>query len=148
MAALRNPEITVPFLNGEIELFNSGKKAFKWRCETSGAVQVPKVKEEAVSGHFTLDLKGSAGYRCHLEIPEGATVVLDGKNGSLTASTPHFNLTARLENGEIAFLPDPGSKYRFQNSVVNGQNQPFESSDALEAYKISLSTVNGSIGNH
>ena len=94
-----------------------------------------------------LDINSSSGVKCEVRVPDTAKLTLEGTNGKVEVSQPHFGFDINLVNGHVEVGPDESEKYRFDVSVQNGSMDSFESSNDAKAHKIAIHVVNGKVSN-
>jgi hypothetical protein len=140
--------IDIPFSNAKLEISPSEDKEIHWLCKIHGPKSSnPKDGASVTTSNrvLTLNLQKTLGAKCNIEVPDGIAMNIEGSNGSLEVDSPRANLTVKIDNGKVTLSPDGELNYRFDNKVINGSVDDFESSTAKDALSIQVSVVNGSI---
>ena len=131
------------FLNfnaGDLTLKTSPDTLLKINCENPLPVQGKLEKDQ-----YVIDLASVEGLKCTVAIPEKMNTTIKGVNGKVAIDAPRFDLQVKMVNAKMSFAPASGVDYKFNNSVGYGTMDQFASSEKKEAFKISLSLVNGAL---
>lgn len=132
--------VFLAFNAGDLIIKTSADGVLKMNCETALPLQGKIEKEQ-----YVVDLSSAEGLKCSVAIPEKMNTSIKGVNGKVTIEAPRFDLQVKMVNAKMSFIPANGIDYKFNNSVGYGTMDQFVSSDKKEAFKVSLSLVNGAL---
>lgn len=132
--------LVVNFNMGDMTIKTSPSTLLKLDCEN------PVIFDEKIEkDRFVLELSQNENLKCELFVPEKMGTSIKGGNGKVSILAPRFDLQVKMVNAKMSFSGAEGIDYKFNNSVAYGTMDNFNSSDKKEAYKISLSLVNGTL---
>ena len=137
-------QINIPFNNGTFEFSNSTDDTFSWDC--SLATDKPETNLAVQKGKsIDFDLSESSGSKCEFKFPKNVSLKLVGNNMSAVIDRPFYNVDLKANNGKLSLTPDPSAHYQYDIKLLNGKMDSFESSEAKDAYHVSISMTNGKI---
>lgn len=128
------------FNGGDLVVKTSSDGLLKIDCSNPAPLQGKLEKDQ-----FVLDLSSIENTKCSLAIPEKMIATIKGVNGKLGIEEPKFDLMVKMVNAKISFVGAEATEYKFSNSVGYGTMDQFVSSEKKEAFKVSISLVNGAI---
>lgn len=136
-------EIEVDFTSGQFTLKTSDTEELKLDCKLSAPFKQDMIQQK--KDLLKLDFKTLDGLTCEIQTPQGKRLILEGDDSSINILKPEYNLYIEIENGHIAFTPQPEHDYRFDLEVKNGYVGEFNSAESEEADEIQIRVNNGAI---
>jgi len=134
------------FQNGNITLNSEKTEKLTWKCDTEGGVNTPASEVNSnTSGQLLLNLEEFKKIDCVFSVPKTLALNISGQNGKIKFNEIESQTTAQLINGDISFLPNPNTKYKFDLKLNRGIMDEFINSEDEGALLISLKLENGRI---
>jgi hypothetical protein len=136
-------EVIVNFKSGVLNFKTSLEEKLSWNCKLDN----PPTSEflNRTKDTVELDFEEFSGIACDIFIPAEAKLTVDGKDAQITVNDAEFDTFIEIENGQVAFNPNPEVDYSYDLKVKEGTSTNFENSNAKDAFETRIYIENGSI---
>ncbi len=137
-------EINLNFSQGDIFVTYTNKNELNWNCDiTHSDDKIDLNESEKEKIH--INMKNISYAKCKIQVPVVKKLVVKGLNGSIHIENPVFITESTLENGKVFIKPSSNLKYNFNNKIVNGSIDKFDSVKNSDSIEIKTFVTNGNI---